>query len=47
MYTLEWTPSFIKSAKRFARQHPDLKQKTALALKTLAPSPPLNYFAEY
>jgi len=39
MYTLEWTPSFIKSAKRFARQHPDLKQKTELALKALEQDP--------
>ncbi len=39
MYTLEWTPSFIKSAKRFAKQHPDLKKKTALALKALEQDP--------
>jgi len=39
MYTLEWTPSFIKSAKRFAKRHPDLKQKTGLALQALEQNP--------
>jgi len=39
MYTLEWTPSFIKAAKRFAKQHPELKQKTALVLLALEQDP--------
>jgi len=39
MYTLEWTPSFIKAAKRFAKQHPDLKQKVAVVLKALEQDP--------
>jgi len=39
MYALEWTPSFIKSAKRFAKQHPELKQKTATALLALEKDP--------
>jgi addiction module RelE/StbE family toxin len=39
MYTLEWTPYFIKVAKRFARQHPELKQKTAIVLLALEQDP--------
>jgi len=39
MYHLEWTPSFIKAAKRFAKQHPELKQKTALVLQALEQDP--------
>ncbi len=39
MYTLEWTPSFIKAAKRFAKRHPELKQKTAIALLALEQDP--------
>jgi mRNA-degrading endonuclease YafQ of YafQ-DinJ toxin-antitoxin module len=39
MYTFEWTPSFIKAAKRFAKQHPELKQKTALVLLALEQDP--------
>jgi len=39
MYTLEWTPSFIKAAKRFARQHPNLREKMALALQALEQDP--------
>ncbi len=35
MYTLEWTPAFIKAAKKFAKQHPELKQKMALVLLAL------------
>jgi len=39
MYVLEWTPSFIKAAKRFARRHPELKRKTAMALLALEQDP--------
>jgi len=39
MYILEWTPSFIKAAKRFAKRHPELKQKTAIALLALEQDP--------
>jgi len=39
MYTLEWTPSFIKSAKKFARQHPELKEQTAIVLLALEQDP--------
>ncbi len=39
MFTLEWTPSFIKAAKRFARRHPELKEKTAIALLALEQNP--------
>ncbi|MDQ6968752.1 MAG: type II toxin-antitoxin system mRNA interferase toxin, RelE/StbE family [Mariprofundaceae bacterium] len=39
MFELEWTPSFIKSAKRFAKHHPELKQKTATALLVLEQDP--------
>ncbi|MDQ6998730.1 MAG: hypothetical protein Q9M17_08445 [Mariprofundus sp.] len=39
MYHLEWTPSFIKAAKRFAKQHPELKQKTSLVLLALEKDP--------
>jgi len=39
MYQLEWTPTFIKAAKRFAKQHPELKQKTALVLQALEQDP--------
>ncbi|HFD32881.1 MAG TPA: plasmid stabilization protein [Gammaproteobacteria bacterium] len=39
MYTLEWTPAFIKAAKKFAKQHPELKQKTALVLLALEQDP--------
>jgi addiction module RelE/StbE family toxin len=39
MYQLEWTPSFIKAAKRFAKQHLELKQKTALVLQALEQDP--------
>jgi len=39
MFTLEWTPSFTKSGKRFAKQHPDLKGKTALVLQALEQDP--------
>jgi len=39
MYHLEWTPSFIKAAKRFAKQHPELKQKISLVLLALEKDP--------
>ncbi|MDQ6968501.1 MAG: type II toxin-antitoxin system mRNA interferase toxin, RelE/StbE family [Mariprofundaceae bacterium] len=39
MFELEWTPSFIKSAKRFAKQHPELKKKIATALLALEQDP--------
>jgi len=39
MYRLEWTPTFIKAAKRFAKQHPELKQKTAMVLLALEQDP--------
>ncbi len=39
MYHLEWTPAFIKAAKRFAKRHPELKQKTAIALLALEQDP--------
>jgi len=39
MYKLEWTPAFIKTAKRFAKQHPELKQKTAIVLLALEQDP--------
>jgi len=39
MYDLEWTPAFIKAAKRFAQQHPNLKQKTAIVLLALEQDP--------
>jgi len=39
MYDLEWTPAFIKAAKRFAKQHPELKQKTAIVLAALEQDP--------
>ncbi|MDQ6954204.1 MAG: type II toxin-antitoxin system mRNA interferase toxin, RelE/StbE family [Mariprofundaceae bacterium] len=39
MYELAWSPSFIKSAKRFAKQHPELKQKTMTALMALEQDP--------
>ena len=39
MYHLEWTPAFIKAAKRFAKQHPELKKNTALVLLALEQDP--------
>jgi len=39
MYQLEWTPAFIKAARRFAKRHPELKQKTALVLLALEQDP--------
>jgi len=39
MYNLEWTPAFIKAAKRFAKQYPELKQKTAMVLLALEQDP--------
>jgi len=39
MYQLEWTPAFIKAAKRFAKQHPELKQKIAIVLLALEQDP--------
>jgi len=39
MYALEWTPAFIKAAKRFAKQHPELRKKTALVLLALEQDP--------
>jgi len=39
MYRLEWTPTFIKAAKRFAKQHPELKRKTAVVLLALEQDP--------
>jgi len=39
MYQLEWTPAFVKAAKRFAKQHPELKQKTAMVLLALEQDP--------
>jgi len=39
MYSLEWTPAFIKAAKRFAKQHPELKRKTAIVLLALEHDP--------
>ena len=39
MYHLEWTPAFIKAAKRFAKQHPELKEKITLVLLALEQDP--------
>ena len=39
MYHLEWTPAFVKAAKRFAKQHPELKQKAAMVLLALEQDP--------
>ncbi len=39
MYTLAWTPHFIKEAKRFARKHPELKKQTGAALAMLERDP--------
>jgi len=39
MYALEWTPCFIKAAKRFAKHHPELKQKIAIVLLALEQDP--------
>ncbi|MFQ5661549.1 MAG: type II toxin-antitoxin system YafQ family toxin [Gammaproteobacteria bacterium] len=39
MYTLEWTPSFSKAAKKFAKQHPELKQKITGVLYALEQDP--------
>jgi len=39
IYHLEWTSAFIKAAKRFAKQHPELKQKIAIVLLALEQDP--------
>lgn len=39
MYTLEWTPSFIRAAKSFAKRHPELKKEAAIALLALEQNP--------
>lgn len=39
MYQLIWTPKFTKSAKRFAKQHPNLRTKFASILRNLEHDP--------
>jgi len=39
MYTLEWTVSFSKAAKKFAKQHPELEQRIANVLYALEQDP--------
>ena len=39
MYTLVWTESFTRSAKKFLTRHPDLRQKVAAVLHDLESDP--------
>jgi addiction module RelE/StbE family toxin len=39
MYTLVWTAHFTRSAKKFARRHPELKKKVAAILRDLEKEP--------
>jgi len=39
MYTLVWTESFTRSAKKFLARHPDLRQKVSAVLRDLESDP--------
>lgn len=39
MYTLLWTAHFTRSAKKFAKRHPELKKKVAALLRDLEKDP--------
>ena len=39
MYTLLWTAHFTRSAKKFAKRHPELKKKVAAILRDLEKDP--------
>lgn len=39
MYTLVWTPSFVRAAKKFIKKHPDLNAKLAATLRQLEKDP--------
>jgi mRNA-degrading endonuclease YafQ of YafQ-DinJ toxin-antitoxin module len=39
MYTLTWTAHFTRSAKKFAKRHPELKKKVAAILRDLEKDP--------
>ena len=39
MYTLVWSPSFTRTAKRFVRLHPELRTRLATILQDLETDP--------
>jgi len=39
MYTLAWTPGFTRAARKFLKQHPDLRGKFAAILEDLENDP--------
>lgn len=39
MYQLIWTPKFTRSAKQFAKQHPNLRAKFAAVLRDVEEDP--------
>jgi len=39
MYTLVWTAHFTRSAKKFAKRHPELRKKFAAILRDLEKDP--------
>ena len=39
MYTLVWTPGFTRSARKFLKLHPDLREKFAAILSNLEQDP--------
>ena len=39
MYTLVWTPAFSRTAKKFIRRHPDLKENFTEVLRSLGHDP--------
>jgi mRNA-degrading endonuclease YafQ of YafQ-DinJ toxin-antitoxin module len=39
MYTLLWTAHFTRSAKKFAKRHPELRKKVAAILRDLEKDP--------
>lgn len=39
MFTLLWTPSFVRSAKKFIKKHPELKVKFSATLRKLEQNP--------
>ena len=39
MYTLIWTPRFMRSAERFAKQHSELRARFAAVLRDLEQDP--------
>ena len=39
MFTLVWSPAFVRSAEKFLRRHPDLRSKFAEVLRDLERDP--------